>query len=55
VARAKLLGLDEIPEDAQPRTIVIAGTEEEYIAGLKQVIAGAESTAGETQIVDGKT
>jgi hypothetical protein len=44
VERAKLLGLDQIPEDAQPRTLVIGGTEEEYIAGLKQVIAGREST-----------
>jgi hypothetical protein len=44
VERAKLLGLDRVPEDAQPQTIVIAGSEEEYIAGLKQVIAGSKST-----------
>jgi hypothetical protein len=44
VERAKLLGLDQIPEDAQPRTIVIGGSEQEYIAGLKRVIAGTEST-----------
>jgi hypothetical protein len=43
--RAKLLGLDQIPEDdAQPRTIVIGGSSAEYIAGCKRVIAGTQST-----------
>jgi hypothetical protein len=44
VERAKLLGLDRISEDAQPSTLVIAGSEQEYIAGLKQVIAATDST-----------
>jgi hypothetical protein len=57
VARAKLLGLDQIPEDAQPQTLVIGGSSEEYIAGLKLLIAGTESTLTDvdvTSIVDAK-
>ena len=36
--RAKLLRLDTPPsEDERPRTIVIGGTSEEYIQGLKMI------------------
>jgi hypothetical protein len=41
--RARLLGLDRIPEGGQSTTIVIGGTTEEYIAGLKQVVASTEA------------
>jgi hypothetical protein len=43
VERAKLLGLGEISEDSQPQTIVIGGTEDQYIAGLKLLIAATEA------------
>jgi hypothetical protein len=43
VERARLLGLGEVSEDAKPQTIVIGGTEDEYIAGLKLLIAATES------------
>jgi len=40
--RAKLLGLDRPPEDArEQQTIVISRTSEEYIAGLKSMIAAS--------------
>jgi DNA helicase-2/ATP-dependent DNA helicase PcrA len=44
VERAKLLGLDRQAEDTrEQQTVVIGGTEAEYIAGLKRVIAETES------------
>jgi hypothetical protein len=46
VERAKLLGLDRPQEDAgAQQTLVIGGTSEEYIAGLKAVIAASGSKA----------
>jgi hypothetical protein len=45
VERSKLLGLDRQPEDDRAQqTIVIGGTSEEYVAGLKAVIAASEGT-----------
>jgi hypothetical protein len=43
VERAKLLGLGEISEDTQAQTIVIGGDSEQYIAGLKLLIAATEA------------
>jgi hypothetical protein len=41
----KLLGLNRRPEDGrEQQTIVIDGTSEEYVAGLKAVIAASEGT-----------
>jgi hypothetical protein len=44
VERARLLGVNQPPQgDRTQQTIVIGGTSEEYIAGLKQVLARTES------------
>jgi len=46
VERAKLLGLDRQAEDArEQQTIVISGTSDEYIAGLKAIIGAGDSDA----------
>jgi hypothetical protein len=46
VEGAKLLGLDRQPEDArEQQTIVIGGTSDEYIAGLKAIIGAGDSDA----------
>jgi hypothetical protein len=45
--RVKLLGLDRSPEETRDReTIVIGGTEAEYVAALKAVLAPSQPTPG---------